>query len=420
MFSTLQEVEKFFKKRKELGMKPGLERIHELLKLLGNPEQRMKAIHIAGTNGKGSTLNFIHAALRANQYDVGVFTSPSFHGLRGHILLNETPISKEEFISLLRKAYPFIKKMDDKGMVPTEFEILTALAFSYFATHGEIILVETGMGGRFDTTNSFHPILSIITTISLDHIDFLGDSVEKIASHKAGIIKEKTPVILGKMKTEAWNVLQQTAQDVSAPLSTLGKDFSILDQGEYFWWKNGKNEYLVNLKMKGKHQRRNASLSLKALEVLEETGFIIDWDEGVRAMERLVIPGRFEMIHRHPIVIVDAAHNRDGIEAFIDTVNQIYPEEEKHVIVAMFKDKEVDTILQLLSESFTEITLTSFNHPRAWNPSIPKGISQNKIKEVEPDYQVLLNRPLQQGKIYLFTGSLHFITMIREFFRKNL
>src|SRR5690625_3069641 len=179
----------YFTKRDEFGIKPGLERIHRLLELLGNPEKEIKAIHIAGTNGKGSTIQFMKNVLINNGYDVGVFTSPSFYGIRGHIEHNRSFIDNELFLHILELMKPAIKQLDDEENHPTTFEIITAVAFMYFKEHVDIVLVETGMGGREDTTNCFTPILSVITNVDFDHVGFLGDTLEEITAHKAGIIK---------------------------------------------------------------------------------------------------------------------------------------------------------------------------------------------------------------------------------------
>ncbi len=420
MFSTLQEVELFFKQRQRLGMKPGLERIHGLLNKLGNPEEKMTAIHLAGTNGKGSTLHFIKAALMANHYQVGVFTSPSFHGLRGHILLDDKMIPESELISILNKVYPYVSEMDKVGNGPTEFEVLTAVAFSYFAENGEIILVETGMGGRFDTTNSFHPILSIITNIALDHTDYLGATREEIAYHKAGIIKQHSPVILGKIENGPLSVIVEEARNNQAPIYRLGEDFYFEKNGGKIIWKSGDGKHSVNLMMKGVHQYSNVSLALQTLKLLEELDYNLDWLQAIDAMEKTELPGRFECVHRKPTVVVDAAHNPDGIKAFLHTVQKHYPDAEKHVIVAMFQDKATEEMLHLLNGYFDYITLTSFDHPRAWNPFQIEVEHFSNVKKINTDYIDVFDHIVADENIYFITGSLHFITEARRYFLENV
>jgi dihydrofolate synthase/folylpolyglutamate synthase len=419
MFSTIREAEAFFNERKKIGIKPGLDRMRTLLHRLDNPEDKLKAIHLAGTNGKGSTLHFLKAALVANHYEVGVFTSPSFTGLTGHIYLNNRPISEEDFLLHLNRMYPIILEMDNQRMAPSEFEIITAIAFNYFANHGEIILVETGMGGRFDTTNCLSPILSIITNVSLDHTDYLGDSLEEIAYHKAGIIKKNTPVIIGKVKEEARAVLLKEANQLHAPTHLLEKDFfyKLAETENTLRWKNRTGEYLLHLKVKGEYQKHNVSLALQALEVLMEHDYLLDWKKAITGIEALQLMGRFELVQEEPKVIVDAAHNEAGIKAFIETVEKEYPEEEKEIIIAMFQDKEVHTMLRLLLDYFNNVTLTTFDHPRAWNPyQLPLAL-RKEVKRIEPDYRKVLQRPLNKERVYFITGSLHFITLVRKEFR---
>lgn len=420
MFSTLQEVELFFKQRQRLGMKPGLERIHGLLERLGNPEKNMIAIHIAGTNGKGSTLHFIKEALEANDYKVGVFTSPSFHGLCGHIIYDGAPISNTDFVQYFNKILPHIFDMDEEGDAPTVFEILTALAFLFFADYGEIILVEAGMGGRFDTTNSFQPILSIITSIAMDHTQYLGESLKEIASHKAGIIKQGAPVIIGKVGQDAWTVIKKETEKKQTAVFRLGKDFYFKKLNETALWKTDKKEFTFTLKMKGEHQLHNASLALMALSVLEQSGYPLNWQKSKQAIENLEIPGRFETIHEDPLVIIDAAHNPDGIQAFVDTITTNYQDDEKHVIVAMFQDKAITEMFDILRKHFQHITLTTFEHPRAWNPLDVEAKFAHKVDEINLDYKQLLEKIVQRNnKVFFITGSLHFITEVRNFFAKE-
>ena len=419
MFSTLQEVEQFFKQRQLLGMKPGLERIRELLHRSGNPERRMKAIHIAGTNGKGSTLHYLKNALQANGYKVGVFTSPSFQGIRGHILLDDDPIAASDFVHIFNELYPHIKEMDEQDFAPTEFEIITAMAFRFFAEHGEIMLIEAGMGGRFDTTNSFQPVMSIITNIALDHTQYLGETTKEIAFHKAGIIKQYTPVIIGEMDPEANAVIMEIAGTEQSTVYSFGKDFHYVKSGGQYVWKYEGKEFPFHLEMMGEHQLHNASLALMALSVLETKGYSVDWQNALSAMEHTNIPGRFEVVHRDPLIIIDAAHNPDGIKAFLETVTSHYSNSDKHLIVAMFRDKAVNEMLQLLCNEFENVTWTTFEHPRAWDPYALESRYPNH--DIQPDYKQMLETIVQkQGDtVYFITGSLHFISAVRNYLMRE-
>src|SRR5699024_6204816 len=187
-------------------------RVFNLLEKANHPEHEINGIHFAGTNGKGSTIEMVKSALVAHEYRVGVFTSPSFIGIRGHFLINGMPIEKEKMVQLVNDLMPHIDALDAKEQHPTTFEILTVIAFMYFKDNTDIVLIETGMGGRYDTTNCFIPLISVITTIAHDHMEFLGSSIEEIASQKAGIIKEKRPLVLGNVSEAARNVILKEAR----------------------------------------------------------------------------------------------------------------------------------------------------------------------------------------------------------------
>ena len=421
MFSTIHEVEAFFNQRKALGIKPGLERMHELLSRLGHPEKKMKAIHVAGTNGKGSTIHFLNAALRANDYDTGIFTSPSFTGLTGHILLNNRSISDAVFIEILNDMYPHIIWMDKQDLAPTEFEILTAAAFVYLGNHGDVTLVETGMGGRFDTTNSFKPILSIITNIALDHADYLGSTAEEIAYHKAGIIKKNVPVIIGEMNEPALEVVMKEIEQQQASYSILNKDFSYqqTEDSQKMVWKSGDRQLSLTLAMKGAHQLHNAAVVLRALEEIEKMGYALNWKKTLTALSKTTAPGRYELINENPTVIVDAAHNPDGIKAFIQTTENLYPNIEKHVITAMFKDKDTGEMLDLLGEHFTSITLTSFDHSRAAAAKDLYDKTETAEKKCCENWLDAIDKALEDNKPCFITGSLHFITLVRNYLQEK-
>ncbi|MBP1968804.1 dihydrofolate synthase/folylpolyglutamate synthase [Virgibacillus natechei] len=404
MFKNFQQIEVFFEERKRLGIKPGLERINALLNLLHNPQKKMHAIHVAGTNGKGSTVHFIKNALMANGYQVGVFTSPSFTGLTGHIFINNSSMNEEEFLTLCNDAHPAIMQLDEEGDAPTEFEILTVLAFLYFSRNTNIALIETGMGGREDTTNCFQPILSIITNVSRDHTAFLGDTSAEIAYQKAGIIKNKAPVIIGDMDKEALHVMKEEAQIHETTLDQLGADFTPIE---------------TSIQMQGEHQIKNASIAYMALKKLREHGYSIDFKKAIAAISCTQIPGRFELVKRNPVMILDGAHNPAGIKVFLQTVAENYNDKEKHLLFAGFKDKELETMLKQFSNEFSSITLTSFDHPRAARADVLYEATNVLDKHAVTNWKDAIDMMLQNKKhAYFITGSLHFIAMVRKYLRE--
>ncbi|WP_121615099.1 bifunctional folylpolyglutamate synthase/dihydrofolate synthase [Virgibacillus halodenitrificans] len=424
MFQQIEQVEAFFSSRASLGIKPGLFRMKKLLKEVGDPQDKIKAIHVAGTNGKGSTIQFIQRALVANGYNVGIFTSPSMYGLPGHILDGDAPIKEQVFLSLFNRLYPAIEVLDSEEEMPTEFEILTVISFMYFHENKEIAIIETGMGGREDTTNCFHPILSIITNIAKDHTQFLGNTIKEIAYHKAGIIKKNVPAIIGQVPTEAETIILQEAKNVQTGVYQLGKDFRycnivIVDNYQHFSWLWLGQQYNLTIQMRGKHQVKNASLAFMSLYLLKQMNFTIDMGKTVEAFNISKLPGRFEVVNSHPLVIVDGAHNVAGIETFLDTVEAYYPNNTMHLIFAAFKDKNFSAMLERLETTFSSITLTSFEHPRAAKADKLYEMTNHKHKFMTEDWQEAIKKIQHSEHIYFITGSLHFISRVREFFRNK-
>lgn len=423
MFTHYEEIERFLSARSSLGIKPGLERMNVLLKKLGNPEKKLKAIHIAGTNGKGSTVSYLKHALQANGYRVGTFISPSFHGLLGHILIDDDPIEKDLLVTIFNQVYPIVQKLDQHHMAPTEFEIITTIAFLYFYEHADITLIETGMGGRYDTTNSLHPILSIITNVEKDHTTFLGKKISTIAHHKAGIIKKATPVIIGSVNEEAWITIQREANMLQAPTYRIGEDFRFevltnRSKTQSFLWEYQLDQKKVTIKMIGEHQIHNASLALMALTILQKKGYKVHWDLAINGLETTSVPGRFEQVHTNPTIILDAAHNVAGINSFLSTVSNMDQGEGKTLILAVFKDKDVHTMLEACKSVFSTIIGTTFNHPRAlkWDGSYGDEIT------ICHNWKQLLTtiRHKDTPHAYYITGSLHFIVEVRQYFKGDL
>src|SRR5699024_4919592 len=350
--------------------KPGLSRMNQLLTYLDNPQKKIKAIHIAGTNGKGSTIHFLKNALIKNGYDVGLFVSPSMSDVTGHIFINNKKIAEGKFISLLNEMLPIIQQMDESKMHPTEFEIITTIAFVYFKRHVDIALIETGMGGREDTTNCVNPLLSVITNVSLDHTAYLGNTLEKIAYHKAGIIKDNIPVILGEVQPSVLNIFKKEANLKDAPIYRLMEEFSYSnieksEDEQFFTWSDDNCAMEVSLIMNGSHQVQNSSIAIKVLILLKELGLDMQWSKNRAAIHCTQVERRFELINNHPAIILDGAHNPAGIESFLRTVSATYQNTKKHLIFGVFKGKDLDYMIRKCIPHFDSITLTTFEHPRA-------------------------------------------------------
>ncbi|WP_040981680.1 bifunctional folylpolyglutamate synthase/dihydrofolate synthase [Oceanobacillus jeddahense] len=407
------DIHDFFEKRQRLGVQPGLDRIESLLDALDHPEKKFTSIHIAGTNGKGSTGAFLQAALRANRYQVGTFTSPSLSGLTGFILHNGESISEDVFTELFQEMEPVIEEMDNQGRHPSHFEIITALAFLYFSKNVDIAIIEAGMGGRDDTTNVIQPVLSIITTVSKDHTAFLGNTITEIASHKAGIIKSRTPIITG-VEGEGLIPIINEANKKRAVLYRFGMDFTIKDvQIDEFEWKNLGSRYRIKLQTIGLHQHQNASVAIQAIKVLKNRFGHLDMRISIEAIQKVMIPGRMEKIHDNPFILVDGAHNEAGMKAFIKTVRAIYPRRKVLVLFAAFKDKDIEEMQKQLADVFPNLYTTSFDHPRAAALTDYPLKGENEFVE---DWQAWIEDKIKTSKVpILITGSFHFINLIRSF-----
>ncbi|GAA0442390.1 bifunctional tetrahydrofolate synthase/dihydrofolate synthase [Lentibacillus halophilus] len=424
MFSYYYQVETFFHDRKQLGMKPGLDRTQQLLQYLGNPQKQVEAVHVAGTNGKGSTVQYIKSGLMANNVRVGVFQSPSMDGIKGHISLGHHYIPEETIISLMNQLYPCIKQMDQKHHAPTMFEIITAIAFVYFKDHADIAIIEAGMGGRYDTTNCFQPLIAIITNVEKDHTAFLGDTIEKIAWHKAGIIQENKPIITGEITEEAYNSIVAEAQQKNAPMLSAGQAFQTetiyADKHNWtFRWKAAHEGVLnVSIKASGSHQINNASLAMMTLSIMRRRGFQLNWGKTLQGLATAVIPGRFEYVCQDPVVIVDSAHNPAGAQALTNTLAVQCAGMNCHLIFAAFRDKDIKEMLRRLENQFATVTLTTFVHPRAASTTELCQYSQRSDVRLIDDWKQAVDNvyQLQQNSCYVITGSLHFIASVRKYF----
>ncbi len=297
------------------GIKPGLERISRLLKRLGNPERRFLSIHLAGTNGKGSTAAMIEAVLRAHGLKTGLYTSPHLISVRERFLVSGNPISREDFVSLCKE----VKKAlgDDQA---TYFELTTAMAFLWFAEQRvDWAVIECGLGGRLDATNVILPEVTVITNVGLDHQAYLGESLREIAFEKAGIIKEEVPIVTGPLKKEALEVIEEKARQKKAPLFRFGKDFKVEGERPYLFQGRLRIENLIP-SLRGQFQVFNLGVALKTLECLPDVS--LNEDLVREALARVSWPGRYEKLRGERLVILDGAHNLDGIRALKETLQK--------------------------------------------------------------------------------------------------
>ncbi len=345
--------------------KPGLERIRALCKALGDPQKNMTFIHVAGTNGKGSTSSMLSNILIRAGYRVGLYTSPFIYRFNERIRVDGKDISDDDLARLTHELKPIVDAMEDK---PTEFELITAIAFEHFKRSGcRLVVLEVGMGGRFDSTNVIRrPLLSIITGISLDHTAYLGETTEQIAFEKAGIIKDGAPVIFGGEDPGALGVISGIAAERGSKLyrpdygAIRNAEMSL--EGGRFDYKEYKN---VKLSLLGEYQFRNAAVVLEAVDILRDSGVKIGADALYEGIYATKWRARFEIIHRAPTVIFDGAHNPEGIKAATESIKKYFPSGKVAVMSGVLADKDYETIADSISEVAEAAFTITPDNPRA-------------------------------------------------------
>ena len=345
--------------------KPGLERIEELCSRLGDPQNELRFIHVAGTNGKGSFCSMLSSVLRKSGLKVGLYTSPYIRFFNERMCIDGEPISNEELAELTEYVRPIADSMTDK---PTEFELITAIAFEFFKRHNcDVVVLEAGMGGRLDSTNIIrNPYLSVITGIALDHTAFLGDTVEKIAAEKAGIIKDGAPVLFGGTDESAAIVIDAAAKQRGSDLFRV--DYSklvnvrpslegtVFDFGEYSD---------LSIRLLGMYQPRNAVSVITAVDILRARGLDIS-DESLReGLAAAVWQGRFEVICKDPLMIFDGAHNPQGISSAVESIKTYFGNKKVYLLTGVLRDKDYTAIAKDLSAVAQKAFTLTPDSPRA-------------------------------------------------------
>ncbi|WIG45760.1 folylpolyglutamate synthase/dihydrofolate synthase family protein [Bacillus halotolerans] len=427
MFTAYEEARSWIHSRLKFGVKPGLDRMKQLMARLDHPEKEIRALHVAGTNGKGSTVAFIRSMLQEAGYTVGTFTSPYIITFNERISVNGTPITDEEWVTLVNQVKPIVEELDqtEHGQ-PTEFEIMTACAFLYFAAYHQVdfVIFETGLGGRYDSTNVVEPLLTVITSIGHDHMNILGNTIEEIAGEKAGIIKEGIPIVTAVTQPEALQVIRHEAERKSAPFQSLHDTSRIYNEkalpaGEQFSLKTGETCYEdMRTSLIGTHQRQNAALSILAAEWLNRENIAEISDDALRSgLVKAAWPGRLELVQEHPPVYLDGAHNEEGIDKLTETMKQRFPDSDICVVFSALKDKPYHDMIKKLETIAHSIHFASFDFPRA---SLAKDLYDaseisSKSWNEDPEHVIkLIESKKGSNDIVLITGSLYFISDIRK------
>jgi len=410
-----------------------LQRVINLLEALGNPHARIKAFHIAGTKGKGSVAALIASVLEQAGYKTGLYTSPHLSRFNERIVINGEPIADMDFVELVEAVKPSVESIP--GL--TVFEILTAMAFTYFAEQGvEYAAVEVGLGGRLDATNVLTPIITVITSLSYDHMHLLGDSLSDIAREKAGIIKSGIPVVLAPQQFEAERVVESVAEALGAPLIRVGHDWlyspgthNFDGQTLYIWSRAeqplmdafvdsaGGDEWApprYQIPLLGHHQVVNAAVAYAAIVEAKNSGLDVkeaDIHAGFRNASWL---GRFQIISRDPIIVVDAAHNRDSALKLRIALDDYFPGQPVTMIFGASADKDIEGMLAELRPRVSRFAVTQADHPRSENPEVLAGFAHShgvRVEEFAGIHKALQwamdnSRP---GEVILVTGSIFIV-----------
>ncbi|MDS5650029.1 folylpolyglutamate synthase/dihydrofolate synthase family protein [Streptococcus pneumoniae] len=413
----------------------GLERMVELLALRGNPHLKLKVIHIGGTNGKGSTIAFLKNMLEKLDLRVGVFSSPYLIHYIDQISINGESISEARLETLMADYQSLLEgEVAANLQGTTEFEIITAIAYDYFASEQvDVAIMEVGMGGLLDSTNVCQPILTGITTIGLDHVALLGDTLEAIADQKAGIIKQDIPLVTGRIAPEALAVIDRIAEGKDAPRLAYGKDYQVSHQesvvtGEVFDYNSSLRQGRFQTGLLGLHQIENAGMAIALLDTFcQEDGRELASNHLLaQALEETSWPGRLEIVSRTPLMILDGAHNPHAIKALLATLQERFADYRKEILFTCIKTKALEDMLDLLGAMLdTELTLTHFDDSRATDESVLEEAAKSRNLSYQgwQDFleQKLTDKKEEKKTVRIVTGSLYFLSQVRAYLmeRKN-
>ena len=406
----------------------GLERMVELLALRGNPHLKLKVIHIGGTNGKGSTIAFLKNMLEKMGLRVGVFSSPYLIHYTDQIAINGESIPEARLESLMADYRLLLEGEHAQALQgTTEFEIITAIAYDYFASEQvDVAIMEVGMGGLLDSTNVCQPILTGITTIGLDHVALLGDSLEAIAEQKAGIIKQGVPMVTGNIVPEAMVVIDQIAKAKQATRIAYGEAYQVshyesIVTGEVFDYTSAVRQGRFQTGLLGLHQIENAGMALALLDsYCQATGRELPDNALVaQALEETSWPGRLEVVSREPLMILDGAHNPHAIKALLATLKERFTDYQKEILFTCIKTKALEDMLDLLETlPDTKITLTHFEDSRATDEEVLKELADSRNLNYQ-DWQEFLAQKLSENEekktVRIITGSLYFLAQVRAY-----
>jgi len=431
LVNTKEEAITWIHQLQTLGIKPGLKRMEWMLERLDHPERKLKFVHIAGTNGKGSTLSFIAQVLKKSGYQVGTFTSPYLIDFTNRIQVNGNDISADDLVHVLNQVIPLAEELETSEWgAPTEFEVVTVIALLYFATiaYPDIVLWEVGLGGRLDSTNIVIPVVSVITNVGHDHMDLLGEDIPSIAREKAGIIKPGVPVVSGIEDQEAVAIIKETAKSKKAKVYQLNEQFfvkthKIDGKGSIFEFKD---PFFImpdmKIQMVGSHQVNNAAVALMTLQLLRQYyAFYIEEDAFYSGMKHTFWPGRFEVLAENPTLVIDGAHNPEAAQRLAETL-ELFEYERLLLVTGILKDKEVKDFYRPLLPLADQLFVTKPDSPRAASVDDVVRIIQTMDQQVQADqiedWRKAVNQALalaNPNDMILVTGSLYLVSDARKY-----
>lgn len=407
--------------RTKFGIKPGVKRMKWMLDKLGNPEEKIQAVHVVGTNGKGSTVSYLREALVANKYKIGTFTSPFIVTFNERISINGTPITDDELVELVQIVKPISERLESETDLgpATEFEIITLMMFVYFGTVHPVdfVIIEAGLGALNDSTNVFQPIMTVLTSIGLDHTNILGDTYMDIAREKAGVIKPSVPLVYAIKPKDALHFVREVVEKNYNKGLELDRDFHVLSDNTEFTYRYGSYELEnIQLKMIGQHQHENAALAITTLIEMYQRGMIqLNFNTMIEAIEHTTWSGRIEKVQEQPLILIDGAHNKESIDALVDTLKQYYSDKKIDVLFAAIDGKPIGKMMNSIEEIANRFYVTTFDFPKALPiDAVYDYLEHHHIEKVQ-DYPQFIEK--YEGELLVVTGSLYFISEVRKLFK---
>lgn len=423
-----------------MGIRPGLDRITQLMESFNNPQRKLKFIHVAGTNGKGSVCAYLTSVLRQSRYDVGTFTSPYLTSYSNRLQYNGQDIEDEVLVELVNRLKPVCEEMAlGEWGSPTMFEVTTALALLYYGTvtYPDYVVWETGLGGRLDVTNIVNPVVSVITNVGHDHMDVLGPTISDIAREKAGIIKAGVPVITAVDQPELVSILKETAISKNTTLYLLNDHYSYEplkvaeDEQEFTFRGLFRGLKSLTITLNGAHQIKNAAVAVMTLEVLRQyNALIVEDDDLAIGLRNTVWPGRLEKVSANPQIIIDGAHNPEGMEALATALRDIYKFDRLNIMIAMMPNKNHVHSLRHILPMVDTLVITEPDFHKKMN-AVDLANIVNELREelgrpqtviVEPDWrralallqEASLSSSKHENTLSVITGTLYLIADVRS------